>query len=186
MLDVIASRRASSFFTTWNIHHTYINNTGIHYKKEQANSAQERKKGKSIQDIKSCRLFRFLKKNQLKLKLMPAGLTRELLDLNAQLESMGGGDTRISPLSLYTRVRPPKGPNAASNTSGITIDGNVVKLTDPRAPESALIEKAQRAYEVSCAIPFHSNQYDTYSAIGVSALESMWDGFNTAGWSNPS
>jgi hypothetical protein len=112
---------------------------------------------------------------------MPTGLTRELLDLNAQLESMGGGDTRISPLRLYVRVRPPKGPNLASSTAGITIDGFVVKLTDPRAPASALLEKAQRTYEVSCAIPFHSNQFDTYAAIGVPALESLWDGFNAAG-----
>ncbi len=109
------------------------------------------------------------------------GLTRELLDLNAQLESMGGGDTRISPLTLYIRVRPPKGPNAASDISGITTDGNFIKLTDPRAPGSALLEKVQRSYEASCVIPVHSNQYDTYAAIGTPALDSLWDGFNAAG-----
>ena len=110
-----------------------------------------------------------------------SGITRELLDLNAQLDSMGGGDTRISPLSVIVRVRPPRGPNLAGETNCVLVDRDVVRLVDPRASQSAPLEKAQRTYQVSHALPTHSSQADTYMVTGQSALDFLWDGFNAAG-----
>ena len=109
------------------------------------------------------------------------GLSQELLDLHAQLESMGGGDVRLAPLTVYVRVRPPKDPPQGSCWPCISLDGDVVRLIDPKAAGSASIESAQRSYKVSCALPIHSNQLDMFSVIGNQALDSLWDGFNIAG-----
>ena len=110
-----------------------------------------------------------------------SGLTRELLDLNAQLESMGGGDAKISPLTVYVRVRPPREPSKGSHASCVALDGDLVRLMDPKAAESTLIESALRTFKVSCALPIHSNQFDVFSAVGNQALDHLWDGFSVAG-----
>lgn len=110
-----------------------------------------------------------------------AAVTREIRELSAQLESMGGGDAKLAPLSVIARVRPPKGPTQGSDSSCVTLDGDIVRLLDPRATDSAMLESAQRTYRVSAALPIHCNQQDSYSTIGTQALDCLWDGFNSAG-----
>ena len=105
--------------------------------------------------------------------------TRELLSVQSQLDSMGGGDTRIAPLSIIVRVRPPKGPN--SGLSSILVDGESVFLIDPRAADSIPLEKAQRIFKVTQTLPPESSQDEAYAAVGQSSLDYMWDGFNAAG-----
>jgi hypothetical protein len=117
------------------------------------------------------------------LENVPARISRELLDLNAQLESMGGGDAKLAPLSVIVRVRPPKAPSQGSD-SCIALDGDIVRLVDPRAADPTLLESAQRTYRVSIALPMHSNQLDTYSTVGNQALDCLWDGFNASGINN--
>jgi hypothetical protein len=87
---------------------------------------------------------------------------------------MGGGDTRIAKLNVVVRLRPPR---HGSGHGSVWVDGNNVHVADGKDKGGRM---GSRVYNVSAALPTYASQRDLYNAVGVGALDTLWEGFNSS------
>ena len=68
-----------------------------------------------------------------------------LVSLSAELEALGGGDTRIGDAAVYCSVVPSAEPSIVSVGAG----SNHVLVRDPRCPANVPMQQAVRRYRIS-------------------------------------
>jgi hypothetical protein len=89
-----------------------------------------------------------------------------------ELEMMGGGDTRISKHKVVVRLRPPR---AAFGRGSVWVEGaNKVHVGQSKEKDGR--GEASRVYTVTTALPAYASQLDLYNAVGVGAVDTLWDG----------
>jgi hypothetical protein len=96
-----------------------------------------------------------------------------------ELEMMGGGDTRICKLNVVVRLRPPR---SHGGHGTVWVEGSSVHVADSK-DRGFLKDKERigsRVYHVTAALPAFATQDSLYNAVGVGALDTLWDGFNSA------
>ena len=87
---------------------------------------------------------------------------------------MGGGDTRIGKHTVVVRLRPPR---HGSGYGAVWAEGSKIHVADSKEKGARV---GSRVYNVSAALPAFATQRDLYNAVGVGALDTLWDGFNSS------
>ena len=101
-------------------------------------------------------------------------LTAALVSRSQELEMMGGGDTRIGKHNVVVRLRPPR---QGSGHGAVWAEGSKIHVADSKEMGA---RGGARVYSVSAALPAFATQRDLYNTVGVSALDTLWDGFNSS------
>ena len=101
-----------------------------------------------------------------------------LLDLSAELDSLGGGDARIGEAAVYCRVRPAE----PGDETIVDADGSHVLVHDPRGRADAPSQQSVRRFRVSADAALdpdeRGSQAALFDSLGNAALEWVLQGFN--------
>jgi hypothetical protein len=104
----------------------------------------------------------------------------DIAEMSRELESLGGGDTRIGNLELYCRVKPIDGNGGSAHQVVDSLDETQLAVRDPRYPADTPAEKAVRHYKVTKVLGTSSANQDLYHSLGDSVLEWLLSGFNAS------
>mmetsp|Transcript_34706 Transcript_34706/g.104188 ORF Transcript_34706/g.104188 Transcript_34706/m.104188 type:complete len:357 (-) Transcript_34706:151-1221(-) len=120
-----------------------------------------------------------------------AAIPDELVELSAELEALGGGDTRVGEATVFCRVRPVE---RASEAPIVTVgsSGSHMLVRDPRTSDTTPAAHAVRRFRISpggaiggaaaLAAPVGrgATQSDVAASVGREALEWWLAGFNAS------
>ena len=120
-----------------------------------------------------------------------AAIPDELVELSAELEALGGGDTRVGEATVFCRVRPVE---RASEALVVTVgsSGSHMLVRDPRTSDATPAAHAVRRFRISpggaiggaaaLAAPVGrgATQSDVAASVGREALEWWLAGFNAS------
>ena len=94
-----------------------------------------------------------------------------LLDLSAELDSLGGGDARVGEAAVYCRVRPAE----PGDETIVDADGSHVLVHDPRGRADAPSQQSVRRFRVSADAALdpdeRGSQAALFDSLGNAALE---------------
>jgi hypothetical protein len=118
-----------------------------------------------------------------------AGVPDELVDLSAELESLGGGDTRVGEAAVYCRIRPIEPGLGEPQVVTVGGTGSHVLVRDPHSAEGMPVQQALRRYRVSAGGAIGgpeanapgaggATQADVFASLGADVFEWWLSGFN--------
>jgi hypothetical protein len=103
-----------------------------------------------------------------------------IAEMSRELESLGGGDTRIGNLELFCRVKPINANDGRIDQVVETLDDTQLALRDPRYPPDTPAHKAIRHYKVTKVLGPLASDQDLFQTLGGSVLEWLLSGFNAS------
>jgi hypothetical protein len=113
----------------------------------------------------------------------------ELVDLSAELEALGGGDTRVGEAAVYCRIRPIEVGLAEPQVVTVGSTGSHVLVRDPHSAEGVPVQQALRRYRVSAGGGIGgpeanapggggATQADVFASLGADVFDWWLSGFN--------
>lgn len=117
------------------------------------------------------------------------GVPDELVELSAELEALGGGDTRVGEAAVYCRIRPIEPGLAEPQVVTVGSTGSHVLVRDPHSAEGVPVQQALRRYRVSAGGAIGgpeanapggggATQADVFASLGADVFDWWLSGFN--------
>jgi hypothetical protein len=100
--------------------------------------------------------------------LMYAAVPNDLVELQRELDELGGGDARLGRLEVLARVAP-AAPAAGAGTVGAGSEGASVWVAADNSTVCVSTDRNSAAarFETSCAVPAFASDAEALSALGA-------------------